>query len=121
MTKDEFVDALIKVVRNASINDAVSMLESPPGRRPKEVHTVNSNWYNGLTSEDREYVKSVITETVDSTVFGCLCVLDGVRVIENRPTRHNLVLKYIGEEPSNLNGGDGECLHDIYNDKIRSI
>lgn len=121
MNKDEFVESLIAAVRNTSIQSVVGLLEKPPGRRPKEALVSTSTWYNGLAVEDKMFVKTIITDAVDATFYGLLCVFDGVRVIEDQPEKNNIQLKYTGDPQSLLNEHDGEYLHDIYKDKTESL
>lgn len=56
-------------------------------------------------------VKSIISDAVNESVFGFLCVLDGVRSIFDTGDSNNLKLTH-GD--TLLNDIENECLHDLY-------
>jgi hypothetical protein len=108
---DEFVEALHLVVYEAAIEDVLSVLADPPGRRPRPELTELSAWVNDLSGEDRERLGGVIRLAVDHAVFGMMAVLDGVRVIDDEHTELY------------LRTGDGTLLneqHDLH-DIFRSV
>jgi hypothetical protein len=72
-----------------------------------------SNWYNGQTKPDQEMLKKIIEEAADHTAFGFLCVLDGVRSIENNP-KGTLVLQYVSPEGEVSVLNSSELLHELY-------
>ena len=61
-------------------------------------------------------VLCLIEKGIDQTVFGFLCVLDGVRAIEPMGGKGSLQLRYFGPEGTevNLTSKEGEFLHDVY-------
>ena len=118
MNKEEFIDAIKITVRQSTINDIKSILTTPIGRNPDPNAVKLSNWYNKLADTDKENLHEVIKQAVDSTLFGTLCVLDGVRAIENSADKGELVLEYHKHENVvRLNEQHGMYLHDIYNSK----
>jgi len=113
MDSREFVEVITRVVRDDAIAGTLSILQQPPGRLPGEV-TANSAWYHSLDEGQRARVSSIVRTAVDQAVFGFLCVLDGVRAIEDGETKGYLELRHIKEKASVLNPMDGPMLHDIY-------
>ena len=87
MTPDYFVDALKTHCRDAAVNDCASLLEHPPGRRPAADLVALSHWFKSLSEVDRQSVLSAMRMAADATLFGVLCVIDGVRVIEDGPDK----------------------------------
>lgn len=61
-------------------------------------------------------LSGIIARSVDSGIFGFLCVLDGVRVIEDDETKGDFQLNYIKGSKSLLNAADSPMLHDLYSD-----
>ena len=113
MTPENFVAALIETVHDASVLDTLATLESgPSGRRPPPRLAQLSAWYQGLSSKDQTQLRQVVELAVHATLFGTLCVLDGVRTIE--PTTDLQLFAAKGSHREQLNPPNGECLHDEY-------
>ena len=115
MDNIEFIEVIKLVVEKSSINSVVENLKKPPGRSPS-VHLLElSQWYNNLSESDRSFVYKVISESVSTSIFGFLCVLDGVRAIENGK-KGELKLYYEKDDLKILlNDFNSEFLHDIFN------
>jgi hypothetical protein len=113
MNAEQFVDVIKEVVTESSIKGVASALQSPPGRKPKEDLLEMSVFYNQRTDEEKEIIKKIIKLSVDNGVFGFLCVLDGVRAIEDDEDKGTLTLIYKKDEDVILN--KDEDLHDYYN------
>lgn len=112
----EFVEAVKNHVRDAALEDTVEFIKKPPGRKPRRKHVELSNWYNSLSEGDKNMVTRMMEEAVDSALFGLLCVVDGVRAIEDSDEKTNFQLYGIkGDEQTLINKEDDESLHDIYN------
>lgn len=92
------------------------MLEDPPGRAPEKQLVEMSTWYLGLNDADKAMVGRIIAEASHSTMFGCLCVLDGVRAIEGYGDKGTLELEYVGVtgERVLINDPDKIFLHDLW-------
>jgi len=113
MDAKEFVTALKEVVIDESIRSVQENLYRPPGRKPAEELRIQSEWYNKLNDYDKQILIQIITESIDSAVFGFLCVLDGVRAIEN-VEKGKLRLYYEkGGEQNLLNDEHSEMLHKL--------
>ena len=111
---ERFVDA-IRIVRDSSAMATISLLSSPPGRKPSGDLVAMSKWFNGLAFHDRQQVERVIEMAARDAVFGILCVLDGVRVIEDRPDKGVLDLRYRrGDLDISLNDETGPMLHELF-------
>ena len=116
MNSEDFVERIKLYVRDAAVEDSISRLGKPPGRKPRQGHLNQSEWYNKLSEENKIMLKSIIEEAIDESLFGLLAVLDGVRVIEDGQNRGTLELNYQNQdEKILLNNPDKEYLHDIYN------
>jgi hypothetical protein len=115
MTAEEFIAALRVVVRDAAVKDSLATIEHPPGRKPSMELQKASAWYRSLDKDQQAILASVIGEAVDSAIFGFLCVLDGVRAVENGERKGRFELHYIGERAIWLNAEDKPMLHDLYN------
>ncbi|GAB5479922.1 MAG: hypothetical protein Marn2KO_33890 [Marinobacter nauticus] len=83
MEPKQFVAALERECRDSAVEGCLEDFESPPGRRPDPTLVQISNWFNSLAPDDREMVARAMREAADATLFGVLCVLDGVRPIED--------------------------------------
>ena len=115
MDSQEFVDLIKRVVSDAAITDTVSVLTSPPGRKPSKPLLEMSEFYNKQSLDDKARIDMIIKNSVEEAVFGFFCVLDGVRAIEDFDDKGTLSLYHEGEVTIKLNSnGD---LHDIYNSK----
>jgi hypothetical protein len=116
MNTQEFIDGIKTVVVDGSIESLQSNLVKPAGRMPAKKLVLISEWYNKLSQIDKDMVMEIVKESVDASVFGFLCVFDGVREIEVGEKKGNLRL-YYGKEGKKqlLNNPDGEYLHDLFN------
>ena len=115
MNKDEFIEAIKVVVHDSAIKGMQTNLASPPGRTPHEKTKEISRWFNSLPEEDKHQVEEIIKQAVHASVFGFLCVLDGVRAIESTSEKGSLELIFNKNGDKNLiNDEHGDMLHDIY-------
>jgi len=113
MDAQAFVTAIKEVVINESVRSVQENLYHPPGRKPSEVLRTQSEWYNKLNNNDKQILIQIITESIDTAVFGFLCVLDGVRAIENgEKGKFKLYYEKAGEQTF-LNDDHSEMLHDL--------
>ncbi len=83
MKPEVFVDALKHDCRDGAVRDCLASFEKPPGRRPRQELVHLSQWFNALPESDRALVTRAMREAADATLFGVLCVIDGVRPIES--------------------------------------
>ena len=90
------------------------MLRSPPGRRPAPELIAISQWFNALPPSDQEMVIHAMHEAADSTLFGVLCVLDGVRAIESSAEKSQFQLTATKQGVTAVLCPGEEFLHDIY-------
>lgn len=113
MDSKKFVSAIDLVVSKAAKEDVTSILESPPGRKPEEDLVKMSDFYKALNPEEKLLVENIISLSVEESVFGFLCVLDGVRAIGDGPDKGELVLTYKAGTSTQIN--NEMDLHDIFN------
>jgi hypothetical protein len=96
------------------LTSLVSVLGNPPGRRPRAELLEQSAWYNSLQDDQKRILSSIILDVADRAVFGFLCVLDGVRAIDDNADKGRLELRYIKNGSTLLNPPEGEMLHDFW-------
>lgn len=114
MTSQEFVNAIKIAVVSDSVKAVDEVLQEPPGRAPAKNLVEMSKWFNDLSPNDRDMVISIVKYAVESTTFGFLCVLDGVRAIEGVGEKGVLELHYKkGNETVWLNNPKDEYLHNL--------
>ncbi len=121
MNQDEFIAAIKKVVHDSVIEGMKANLASPPGRNPHFKLKKTSEWYNSLSSTDKGQIAEIIRQTVHASVFGFLCVLDGVQTIESTPDKGDIGLTFTKYGQTDLlNDPQKEMLHDIYQLQVQS-
>ena len=77
--KELFLNQLICRAYDGAIESTISTLEEgPAGRKPQRSLVDLHHWFQGLDDQSRKYVSALIQEAVDSSVFGCLVLLDGL-------------------------------------------
>lgn len=114
MDREQFVDVVRRVVLDSAVTGTIIQLSQPAGRKPDPAHIELSVWFNCLPHPDRENLEKVVRLTADMAVFGMLCVLDGVRAIEDGPEKGTLDLRYrCGEQDISLSDDSGDLLHDL--------
>jgi hypothetical protein len=69
---------------------------------------------NSLPDDQKRILSSIILDVADRAVFGFLCVLDGVRSIEDDGEKGHLELRYVKNDSTLLNPAEGEMLHDLW-------
>jgi hypothetical protein len=117
MDAQQFVDAIRIVVRDGAASGELGVLRSPPGRRPSVDLQERSTWFNSLPDDQKRILSSIILDVADRAVFGFLCVLDGVRSIEDAGKKGHLELRYVKDGSILLNPAEGEMLHDLWRTK----
>lgn len=113
MDAEAFVEAIKKYVRRPAVDDTLSNLRSPPGRKVSANQKLRAEWYNSLSDLDAKMVREVVQEAVDETVFGFFSVLGGSRVISDG----RFELFYVEESNSIrvlLNDPNGIGLNEIF-------
>lgn len=119
MNQEKFIEIIKEVVSNSSFDGIIGTMLHPPGRKPSNKLLEISEFYNELKDEDKQVVNNIIKLAIDSSVFGFLCVIDGVRSInESVEDNGSLKLSYINDASGKetvLNNPDEDYLYDIYN------
>lgn len=117
MNQEEFIRIIKIAVEQPSIDGVVSNLKQPPGKQPEQSLVQLSVWFNQLNEVEKGQVKNIIKMAVNHSIFGFLCVLDGVRSIRETNDGIDPVLKLIYDDSENeivLNDPEQDFLHDIY-------
>ncbi|QII30778.1 hypothetical protein G6052_19350 [Stenotrophomonas maltophilia] len=110
MKADEFVSAIQRYVLESAVDDTISNLARPPGRRVASDLSARSEWFNSLSDAEVDMLRAVARDAARSAVFGFLAVLDGVRVIDSEKGAFELY--HVGREKYLLNSS-GIDLHDL--------
>lgn len=115
MNAEVFVNALRRYVHESAKRGVLEDLVNPPGKAPSTDDACISEWYMGLSDVHRTMVERIVDIAVGSSVLGFLCVLDGVRAVEDTSRKGRFELYYVGRsERILLNEPEQEYLHDIY-------
>ena len=118
MNNREFVEAVKHEVRDSAVEGVLQNYAQPAGRAPRRELVETSHWYNSLDETGKMMVGRIIRESVDEAIFGLLCVLDGVRNIEDDERRGDLKLLWAKDDQLVLlNNPQEEYLHDIFNEQ----
>lgn len=118
MTPEDFVLAIKKTAFDGAVTGTIQKLRAgPPGRGLHSRGDALSLWYNELGANDQRMVLETIRNAAHAAVFGVLCVLDGVRVIDDPP---HLDLRLIATGPQGTtttlaSGSEPVELHDEFN------
>lgn len=112
MNTQDFVTEVERHIRDAAIEDTNANLKMPPGRHVLPEVRVRSDWYNGLSEQDRSRVDRVIASAVHATIFGLFASLDGARTIDDGKGRFELT--YVADQQILLNP-QSINLHDLLN------
>jgi hypothetical protein len=113
MDGQKLVDLLKLVVRDAAAEDEMSVLAKPPRRKPSSELLEQSAWYHSLRDDEKRILSSIVFDTATGAVFGFLCVLDGVRQIENGPDKGRFELRYIKDGSAWVISPEQNMLHEL--------
>ena len=115
MNKDEFISMINTQVHQSVTPGIKEILHEPPGRKPRNELVQLSAWFNDLPEADQEMAMKISNLASRHATFGFLCLLDGVRAIEDGPNQGELKLFYKkGLKKVLLNDNKGEFLHDMF-------
>jgi len=113
MKREDVVARLRELTADGVAPGMVGLLEAPPGRKPQPALAAASRWYRALPAEAREHVRWIAEEAAQTSLFGVLAVLDGVRKLDDDP-HLKLELRLVDQSESLLlNEERGEYLHDL--------
>lgn len=114
MNSELFVERINSELCKGTVSSLLELLDNPPGREPSPDLLKLSQWFKTLDSTDRKMTINLLELTARSSIFGFLCVLDGVRQIEDSTEKGNLELWYKSNDMTKqLNSPDGDMLHDL--------
>ncbi|EVT69236.1 hypothetical protein X548_17690 [Stenotrophomonas maltophilia 5BA-I-2] len=110
MKAEEFVSAIQSYVLESAVENTISTLARPPGRRVAPELSARSEWFNSLSDAEADMLRAVTRDAARSAVFGFLAVLDGARVIDSE--KGTFELYHVGREKCLVNS---PCidLHDL--------
>jgi hypothetical protein len=117
MKPDDFVDVLKSQCRDAAVAGCLSLFEHPPGRKPNAELLRVSQWFHTLKPADREVLKLALMDVADSTLFGVLCVIDGVRSVEDTNEKSEFTLTATRKGEHSQISPSGTFLHDLLRSK----
>jgi hypothetical protein len=115
MNAQDFVDAIRKVVVDATGPSIVTILRRPPGRKPAAELIELSHWYNGLSDDDRTMIDRLLGLTVRHSVFGVFEVLDSaLKVDPSAAPSDYFELRHVhGGGAEVISGPQGAPLHEL--------
>ena len=113
MNREEFVRELKQNCSKAAVSDCITMLDKPPGRKPEQNLLNLSEWFKALSGPDRACVIEAMRMAADTTLFGVLCVLDGVRSIESTSEKTQFTLHASKAGEVTVLSPSDDFLHDI--------
>lgn len=115
MRANEFVDAIRKVVLDATGPGIISILRHPPGRRPAAEITELSSWYNGISEHDKSMIERLLRLVVRHSIFGLFEVLDGSLKVDPSATPSDYFeLRHVhGGGTDIISGPKGAPLHEL--------
>ena len=112
MNKEEFVRVVKLQTSDSAVSGTIKTLTRPAGHKPSESLARMSAWYKN----DQEMLREALKDAAESAVFGFLCILDGVRVIEAGPNQGELELYFVKDgKKTLLNDPHQEELHALFN------
>jgi hypothetical protein len=116
LTAQRFVELVIDHVRVPAVEGSAAIMKEPPERAPRPDLVELSRWFNDLPESDQAFVVRAMTMAADNSLFGILCMLDGVRSVNPRPgVLQSLVLHAELEDGrSRQLNIEGDELHGIY-------
>jgi hypothetical protein len=117
MTPEFFVESLERHCRDGAVEDCIANFMNPPGRKPAEALVRLSNWFKSLSEDDQAMVALAMRESADATLFGVLCVIDGVRVIEDEPEKSEFELSASRHGIRSVISPNASHLHDLLGDE----
>jgi hypothetical protein len=113
MKPEDFVRALKSECSEAAVEDCLSNFSHPPGRAPRPELVQIAKWFQSLSPEDQSCLRLALQQVADATLFGVLCVVDGVRVIEDSEEKSDFVLTARRSGASSQIAPNDTYLHDL--------
>lgn len=114
MKNKEFVDLIKYVVRDAAIDDTLGNLKQAP-KSSSDFERSRTKCFSELPMLEKKHIESIVKDAVNESLFGFLCVIDGVRAIEDDEIKGKLILTYEKSGTSFvLNNPSDIYLHDLY-------
>jgi len=111
----EFVTAIRRHCAQAAEREAIGLLTTENAYQKSRPAVKSAQaWFEAMSEDDRNCLKFIISEAVDSATFGLLCVVDGVRVIEETVQKSEFELVCVSPDANRTVLNDDELLHDIY-------
>lgn len=119
MNAEQFIDGIKIFLRDNKKKRFLKHFENLPGRNPHKKDIFISEGIKKLDTESRKLLEAVIDESIDSTIFSFLCILDHVRFIEDvgEKTTFELYAVKNGERVL-INDPNKEELHNLYNSLV---
>lgn len=117
VTEEEFVEAIHQAVYEPAVDGTLSDLRQPAVPWPSQRDRALQAWYLALDENGKRMVREVVRNAAHAVVFDFLCVLDGVRVIDD-PPHVEVQLTVVDPDGTKVDlGGSSsvEEMHDIFN------
>lgn len=109
-------------VAGTATKSILQSLERAPGRKLDRRLARLSEWFNGLTPQDREMLAEAVALAAEQATYNTLLVLDGSLAIESRRTKGRLELFYVSVDGrTQLNDPDHEELSALFKDSEEGV
>lgn len=116
MNKEEFITGIEKAVtKNLPANIGQLLEHLPKGNKSlKDL----SDWYKSMDISEKKKIEQLIKLAGYHSMFGFLCILDGVRVIEDTIDKGEFELYFakFGQKEL-INTETGPYLHDLWKER----
>jgi hypothetical protein len=120
MNSYEFVGGLKNYVYEHAAPNAIESLDRPDKDDSADFLRA-ADWVKSLAPPDRVHLLRAMKLAAEDAIFGMLCVLDGVRVVENSSDKSQFALLAIRNlEIDVITDVRGELLHDIFRGMVDS-
>ena len=78
ISRDEAAEVFVGAVAKTGLASRRGVIEGLVTGIPKDPFEPLSQWYGSLSDQDKEFARKLVHVTMDQSVFGLLCLLDGV-------------------------------------------
>lgn len=118
--KEVFINRIYQQVGVDGVDNLISILTSPPGRKPKKELVELSEYFNKQPDKEKEILRKIIELSINSAIFDILCIFDKVNKLDNCIDDIKLSILKNNQEIL-LNDTKSQDLHDLFNIEIGNI
>ncbi|WP_424407533.1 hypothetical protein [Pasteurella sp. PK-2025] len=112
--REVFIKQIYQQIGVEGINMITSILNDPPGRKPKQKLKELSEYVNSKSEDEKKKIIEIIELSINSTIFNMLCVFDQVNKLDDNIDNIKLSILCNNQEIL-LNDFTKQDLHDLFN------